>query len=141
MAKKFLRVDATRFSKFGNGKGKKAKWRNPTGRDNKMREKRKGHPITVSIGYRTEKEVRGTLNEKKPVKVMNVKDLSRIKKNEIGVLGKVGKKNKIEIAKKAKELKIEIKNLNVNSFLKKEEKKQKFKKAKVEEKVEKENKK
>ncbi len=141
MSKKFLRMDVTRFSKFGNGRGKRAKWRKPTGRDNKMREKRKGHPITVSIGYRTDKNLRGTLNEKKPVKVMNMKDLLKIKKDEIGVLGKIGKKNRLEIAKKAKELKIEIKNMNVNSFLKKQEKVKKKVETKTETKEEKEKKK
>lgn len=142
MSKKFLRMDVKRFSKFGNGRGKRAKWRNPTGRDNKMREKRKGHPAIVSIGYRTDKELRGTLNEKMPVKIMNVNDLLKIKKNEIGIVGNVGKKNRTEIAKKAKELKIEIKNMNINSFLKKQEKKKTEKtETKTELKTEKKNKK
>jgi len=125
MKKKFLRRDVTRFSKFGNGRGKKAKWRKPTGRDNKMRETRKGRPVIVSIGYRTIKKLREKLNEKTPVKIMNLKDLEKIKKNEIGIVGKIGMKKKIEIAKKAKELKIELKNVNVNSFLKKTEKENK----------------
>ena len=56
---------------------------------------------------------------------MNLKDLEKIKKNEIGIVGKIGMKKKIEIAKKAKELKIELKNVNVNSFLKKTEKENK----------------
>lgn len=114
-----------RFSKFGKGKGKRAKWRKPTGRDNKMRESRKGHPSMVSIGYRTIKKLREKINEKTPVKVMNLKDLEKIKNNEIGIVGKVGQKKKIEIVKKAKELKIELKNINVASFLKKQEKEKK----------------
>lgn len=122
---KFLRRDAKRFSKFGNGKGKKAGWKKPTGRDNKMREKRKGYGPVVSIGYRSDKDTRGTLNEKNPILVMNVKDLDKITKADIGVLGKVGNKKKIEIAKKVKEMKIEFQNLNATSFLKKLEKKNK----------------
>lgn len=116
---KFLRRDVNQYAKFGWGRGKKAKWRAPKGRDNKMRERIKGHPATVTIGYGTDKKVKGLINEKTPVTVMNVKDLENLTKSQIGVLGRVGKKNKIEIAKKAVELKIELANLNVKTFLKK----------------------
>lgn len=125
--KKFLRRDATRFSKFGKGKGKKAKWKKPNGRDNKMREKRKGYAAVVSIGYRTVKKLRGTLEEKTPVNVFNIQDLKNISKDQIAVLGKVGHKKKIEITKEAQKMKMKIKNLNVDSFLKNEEKKLKLK--------------
>lgn len=125
MAKTFLRRDAARFPKFGKGRGKKAKWRRPTGRDNKMREKRKGYPAVVGIGERKMKIIRGKLNEKTPVVVMNIKDLEKIGKNQIGVVGKVGKKNKIEISKKATEMKVELKNINPKTFLKKNLKEEK----------------
>lgn len=115
----FLRRDAKRFSKFGNGKGKKAKWRAPKGRDNKMREKIKGHPAVVSIGYGTSKDERGLVKEKTPVIIMNVNDLSKVTEGKIGYLGKVGKKNKIEIMTKAKEMKVEFANVNPELFLKK----------------------
>ncbi len=128
MKKKFLRRDAKRFSKFGKGKGKKSSWRKPKGRDNKMREKKKGYPSIVSIGYKSPKKIR---KEKSiEMKINNMNDLIKIGDNKIGILGKVGKKKKIEIMKKAKELKIELKNFNVNSFLKKNEKeKNKLKKS------------
>lgn len=88
-----------------------------------MREQRRGKPATVSIGYSTEKSIRGKINGKTPVFVKNVGELKKIKKNQIVTLGKIGKKKKIEIAKKAKELNIEIANLNIEKFLKKNEKK------------------
>ena len=116
---KFLRRDCARFSKFGNGRGKKAKWRAPKGRDNKMREKIKGHPAVVSIGYRSDKTSRDLIKEKTPVTVMNVADLSKIGKEQIGYLGKVGKKKKLEIMTKAKEMKVEFANANVEVSLKK----------------------
>ena len=115
----FLRRDCARFSKFGNGRGKKAKWRAPKGRDNKMREKIKGHPAVVSIGYRSDKTSRDLIKEKTPVTVMNVADLAKIGENQIGYLGKVGKKNKIQIMTKAKEMKIEFANINAELALKK----------------------
>lgn len=121
---KFLRRDANRYSKFGTGRGKKAKWRKPKGRDNKMREKRKGYTPLVSIGYSTDKKIKGKLREKTPVEVRNVNDLSKIGKDQIGVVKRVGKKTKLEIAKKAKEMKVELKNLNAESFMKKNSKKE-----------------
>ena len=118
----FLRRTGNRFSKLGKGRKKKQKWRKPTGRDNKMREKRKGYPAVVQIGYKQEKKLRGVINEQVPVMIMNVGDLKKIKKNEIGIIGKVGQKKKIEIAKVAKEKKIQLYNLNAGKFLKKVEK-------------------
>jgi len=120
----FLRRDS-KLKKFGKGRGKKAKWRSPKGRDNKLREKRKGYGKVVSIGYSSDKKLRGKLNGKIPVIVSNVSDLKLITKEKIGVVSRIGKKKKIEIAKKAKELKVELKNLNPKSYLKLKEKKEK----------------
>ncbi len=145
----FLRRVGSRFSKLGKGRKKKQKWRRPTGRDNKMREKRRGYPAVVKIGYKQDVKTRGNVEEKKPIIIMNVKDLAKIKKNEIGIIGSMGKKKKIEIARRlaylsvqrtgakiAKDKKIEIYNLNAEKFLKNVEKKLK-KNIKEEEKVEK----
>ncbi|MFH1503072.1 MAG: eL32 family ribosomal protein [Candidatus Diapherotrites archaeon] len=120
---KFLRRTSVRLSKLGKKRKKKQIWRRPTGRDNKMREKRRGKPATVSTGYSTEKSIKGKINGKTPVFVKNIEELKNIGKNQIVTLGKIGKKKKIEIAKKARELKIEIANLNIKKFLRKNDKK------------------
>jgi large subunit ribosomal protein L32e len=127
---KFLRHTAHKYSKLGLRRKKKKVWRKPTGRDNKMRDQRRGHPAVVSIGYSTDKKERGMIMKKTPVIVNNVNQIEKIQKNQIAILGKVGKKNKIEMVKKAKELKIEIYKLNIEKFLKsnvKEEKKAELK--------------
>ena len=49
---KFLRRTWSRYSKLGKQRKKKQIWKAPKGRDNKMREKRKGYPAVVSIGYK-----------------------------------------------------------------------------------------
>lgn len=116
---KFLRRRWYSYGKLGLKRKKKQKWRNPNGRDNKMREKRRGYLAVVSIGYGTEKARKGMVLGKKPIRVENLNELKKVKQNEIAVLGKVGKKMKIEIAKHAKQNKIEIQNLNINKFLKK----------------------
>jgi large subunit ribosomal protein L32e len=121
---KFLRRDAKRYSKFGFGRGKKAKWRSPKGRDNKLREKRKGHGALVSIGYAKDKKERISFDNNKMFLVKTLKDLDKISKDQKVILGKIGKKKEIEIIKKAKEKKIEFSNVNVNSYLKKLKKKE-----------------
>jgi len=122
MVKQFLRRDSARLKKLGKNRRKKQKWRNPTGRDNKMREKRRGYAPTVSIGYGTDKKEKGKFDGKKIVRIMNMKEFEKLLKNEIALLGNIGMKLKMEIAKKAKEKNVAIYNLNVKKFLKKNEK-------------------
>ena len=120
---KFVRRIWNRYSKLGKRRKKKQVWRKPTGRDNKMREKRRGYPVVVSTGYQKAKKIKGRIKGKKPITVSSIKDLEKIKKNEIIILGRMGKKKKIEISKKAKEKGLEIYNLNIKKFLKKDTKK------------------
>jgi len=104
MIKKFLRRQGNLLLKLGKRRKSKQKWRRPTGRDNKMREKRKGYPAVVSTGYKKAKS-----EKKKFVVVNNLKELGRINDKDI-FIGKVGKKKRIEIEKIAKERKIKIHN-------------------------------
>lgn len=115
---KFLRRTWSRYVKLGKGRKKKQVWRKPTGRHNKMREQTKGAAAIVSIGYRSDKKFRDKLMNKNPVKINNIKELEKIRKDEIAIIGRIGKRKKIEIAKKAKEMKIEIYNMNPEIFLK-----------------------
>ena len=80
MVKKFLRRTGNKLVKLGKGRPKKQVWRSPKGRDNKMREKRKGYAAVVSIGYGTKKQERGKIKGKNPVHVSNIKDLIILKK-------------------------------------------------------------
>lgn len=124
----FLRRISNRYSKLGKGRKKKQIWRKPTGRDNKMRERRRGYPVCVSVGYKVDKTLRHKLNEKSPVRVSNVSDLKKVGKDQIAVIGSVGKKKKIEIATEAKKQKITLYNMNTKIFLEKIEKQNKEKK-------------
>ncbi len=115
---KFIRRIWSRYSKLGKKRKKKQVWRRPTGRHNKMREKKRGLPAVVSVGYRKDKKITGKIQGKEPKIVSNIKDLEKIKKNEIIILSHMGKKKKIELSKKAKEKGLEIYNLNIKKFLK-----------------------
>ena len=64
MAKKrFLRRLTNRYLKLGKKRKKKQKWRKPKGRHNKMREKERGYPAVVSIGYRKNRNERGLIKK------------------------------------------------------------------------------
>lgn len=126
---KFLRHTSHKYSKLGRRRKKKQIWRRPTGRDNKMREQRRGKSAIVSIGYCKDKKIRGTIDGKTPVIVRNVSQIEKIQKSQIAILGNVGKKKKIEMAKKAKELKIDIYKFNPEKFLRLNEKKVETKKV------------
>lgn len=115
---KFLRRIWSRHSKLGKGRKKKQIWRKPKGRDNKMREKRKGYPVVVSKGYKKDKKVRGEIEGKKPIVIYNLKGFEKAGRGNAIIFGRIGRKKKTELAKKAKEMKIGVHNLNVNKFLK-----------------------
>ena len=129
---KFLRRTWSRYSKLGRRRKKKQFWRRPTGRHNKMREKRKGYPSSVSIGYRKERKLRGIIKACAPVIIRNIIDLEKIRDGKIGVLAGIGKRKKIEIIKKAKEMKVRIANINLEKFIKDNEKAKKTEKKKAE---------
>ncbi len=58
---KFLRRTWTRHSKLGRGRKKKQKWNSPKGRHSKTREKRRGYPVSVSIGYKGDTKKRNRI--------------------------------------------------------------------------------
>ena len=115
---KFLRRTSKKISRLGRKRKKKQVWRRPSGRDNKMREKRKGYPVVVSVGYKNTKAERNKIDGKNVVRVMKLKDLEKIGKNDAILIGKIGKKKKMEIVKKAKESNLNILNVNIKKILK-----------------------
>ncbi len=123
---KFLRKDTFKKSRIGKRRKNKQKWRRARGRDNKIREKRKSHKKKPSIGYGAPK------NQLKTKLIYSAKEFNQIKKDEIIIVGKVGKKRKIEIAKKAVEKNIKLSNLNTKKFLEKIKKEQEKKLEKKE---------
>jgi len=98
-------------------------WRRPRGIHSKSRRKFKGHEKQPSIGYGSNKVIRG-LNRAglKEVLVKTLLDLNKIeKKSEVGILHRrLGTRKKVLILKKAKELNLPISNVkNIDDYLKK----------------------
>jgi large subunit ribosomal protein L32e len=105
----FIRQEAHRHKRLGE------KWRRPKGRHSKMRLKWKEKPPVVEIGYRSPKAVRGLHpSGLEDVLVYNVKDLEKLNPETQGarIASTVGKRKKIEIIKRARELGIRILNIS-----------------------------
>jgi len=123
----FLRRNTNRHSKLGKRRKKKQIWRNPTGRHNKMRLKKKSYPATVSVGYMKDKKEKGKIKKKNPIIVRTLKDLGRLANSQIGIIANIGKKKKLEIVERAKEKGIHLHNINPKQYLKKNKTKEKIK--------------
>lgn len=117
--------------------GKKArldkKWRKPRGKTNKLRLKKRGYRVYVSSGYRSPALIRGfSKNGLEPIIVNNLSDLNSMDKNtQTAVISStMGQRKKIEIVKKAKEMKIVLQNVNdIEKYLKSVEKNMELRKS------------
>ena len=88
-------------------------WRRPKGIDNKMRQKRKGWPRTVNVGFRSPKAVRHLHpSGMEEVAVFNVGDLTIVdpETQVARIGGTVGRRKRRVILKEALELGIRILN-------------------------------
>jgi len=100
---KFLRTSTLKKVRLGLRRKKKQKWRRARGRHNKIREKKKGKLQKVEIGFRTREKERGKILGKIPVFVKNLSDAEKIKKEDLVIIAKVGKRKRLEIEKKIEE--------------------------------------
>ncbi|MBI2654666.1 50S ribosomal protein L32e [Candidatus Woesearchaeota archaeon] len=124
----FIRQD------YGKRKKLSMKWRKPKGIHSKIRHHFKGRRKMPSPGYKSPLKARGLHSlGLKMVKVNSVEDLSKIKKENQGVVisKTVGNKKRYLIMKKAKELEINVLNLNIDEQIKKIEEFLKSKKGKI----------
>ena len=110
MRKKFIRTDYLMYTKLGKNRKKLQKWRSPTGRHNKIRTGMAGHPPKPGIGYKKPKNQLGLIDGFTPIRIFNVADLEEVKKNNIVIIAKIGAKKKLEVLKKANEMKIKLFN-------------------------------
>ncbi|NOZ81575.1 MAG: 50S ribosomal protein L32e [Candidatus Micrarchaeota archaeon] len=109
---KFLRQNWFRLKRLGE------KWRRPKGRHSKLRRSFKAKGFKPDPGYGSPREVRGLHPcGLKEVLVFRPQDLEKInpEKECARISAKVGKKKRMEILKKAEELKIKVLNKGVEN--------------------------
>jgi large subunit ribosomal protein L32e len=111
MARQFLRAETFTLSRLGRTRKKLRKWRRPRGKSNKIRLGRAGNPVGVSVGFKTPRKEAGRIFGLIPKLVHNIKELESLTKENVAILARVGARKKLEIIKKADELKIRITNL------------------------------
>lgn len=111
MQRKFLRSDTERFSRLGKGRRKLRKWRRARGKSNKMRLGRAGHPSVPKVGFGTPRKEAHKVQGLIPKLVHNIKELESLGKNNAAIIARVGARKKLELIKKADELKIKVTNL------------------------------
>ena len=127
----FLRQNAHKIKKL------KKVWRQPKGMHSKMRKKLRSYRKHPSPSYSSPKKVRNLTPEGFiPIIISNTSQLKDQK--AIIISGKVGLRKKIDIVKKALQLKIKILNLkNPEEFIKEIESKLAKKKEELKKKIEK----
>jgi large subunit ribosomal protein L32e len=104
---RFLRPESWRYVRL------KPNWRKPKGLDNKVRKEFSGWPARVKVGYGSPKELRELHpSGYKDNLVHNVEELSGLnpKLQAARIAATVGRKKRIEIVRKAKELGIHVLN-------------------------------
>jgi len=151
--RKEMKAKKPKFTRQDAHKNKRLKvcWRRPKGLQSKMRLNRSGYSKCISVGYKSPVEVRGLSKEGlEPIMISNISQLTKITEGQGAIIsGTVGQKKRMEIAKKAADLSIEIININdIPAYLKsanekitkKKEAKQKSVKDKEKKKAEKEKK-
>ena len=111
---KFIRSDTNRFSRLGKNRRKLHKWRRVRGKSNKLRLGRGGYSKVPAVGFKSPRIESGKINGFVPKLVHNLAELNSLGKNEAAIIARIGARKKIELIKKADELKIKILNLGRN---------------------------
>jgi len=128
----FLRSEAHKRKRLRPG------WRRPRGVHSKMRQRQRGKPARVAIGYGAPRAVRGlTRTGLRPMLIARAEQLGAVdKKTQIAIIQRtVGQRSRLAIFKRARELSLPIFNIR-NIGAKIEQIEAKYKKKKAEEKKE-----
>lgn len=122
----FQRTKFRAYVKLGSGQKSMRKYKKAKGRHNKIRQKEKGRPRKVEVGFKNDARIRGLVLGKMPVFVQRLQDIEKVGKGNIAIIRNIGRKAKIEIAKEIQKRNISVLNLNASRFLRRIERMQKY---------------
>ena len=108
MRKKFTRRATPFFSRLGKNRKKKQIWRKPKGRDNKMRERRRGRDSRPEVGLANSKQEKGKILGFRPMLVSKIEQLKKVGKENIVIIAKMGKRKRQIIMQEAEKLGLKI---------------------------------
>ncbi len=106
----FKRQSWNKKAKLGKSQKKKRKWRVPVGIHSQVRLRKKGYIKRPSIGWGSDKKLRGKVKGLTEVRIENFKQLEKVPKGDGILIAKVGRKLREKIIAEAKKLKITILN-------------------------------
>jgi len=106
---KFFRQDWHKKIKLGSQVKKKRVWRAPKGDSSKIRLGRAGKSRKPKVGWGNNKKMKGMIFGTEAVRVENIKQIESAKEKSV-IIGRVGRKKREELIKKAEEMKIKILN-------------------------------
>jgi large subunit ribosomal protein L32e len=106
----FYRSSWNKMHKLGKKVKAKRKWRASKGRDSKVRLRERGYMRRPAIGWGSQKTDYGKVEGFEVVRIETLKDFEKVQKDQAVIIGKVGGKKKVELIKKAEEMKVKILN-------------------------------
>lgn len=125
-----MAFQATKYyarTSLGSRQNSKKRYRKSRGRHNKTRQKWRGRAVRVEIGFRNNNATQGLVMNKVPIMAYNAADLANVTKENIIIVGSVGDKNKLEIAREIEKRGLLSANLNTRKFIKQMERRMKKK--------------
>jgi large subunit ribosomal protein L32e len=115
----FVRRDWHKKIKLGKTVKKKRKWRASKGRHGKIRLNRKGYSLKPKIGWGNKNDEKGLVEGVRVERIESLNQIEKTKSKAI-IVGRIGRKKRMEILKIAKEKGIKI----LNKYKQKNEPKQ-----------------
>lgn len=106
----FFRQGWHKFHRLGKHVKKRRKWRHPTGGDSKTRMKERGKPLRPTIGWGSDKSIRGKVQGFELIRIESVEQIEAVKKGQAIIIAHLGKRKKDAIIAKANEKGIKILN-------------------------------
>jgi large subunit ribosomal protein L32e len=129
----FSRQDSTKKPKLGD------KWRKPKGLQSKMRQRLKHHKRVVKVGYKAPALIRGYHKSGfKEVLVATLQEIEALKQDEGAIIaGSTSIRTKQILIAACQKKNVPVLNINIDSFNKRIQEKQKLKQQKLQEQKEK----